>query len=82
MGIQQALSGLVQILINLILDSSIGFFVMPFLTMFAIVRFLRWALSQSRGTPDIDDIQGDAAQLRQRVNQAPERARGAFRRRF
>lgn len=82
MGIQGTLNGLVQALISLVLDGGPGFFVVPFLTMFAIVRFIRWAISASRGTPDVDDIQEEAASLRRRVDQVPERAQRAFRRRY
>lgn len=80
--IRETLSDLVQSLISLVLGSGAGFFVVPLLTIFSVVRFLRWAVSQSRGTPDIDDLQEQSTTLRRRAEAAPDRARRAFRRRF
>lgn len=82
MGTQGALNGLVQGLIDLVLSGSIGFFVVPFITLYSIIRFLRWALSTSRGSPDAGDLHDQAGELRRRADAAPDRAQRAFRRRY
>lgn len=80
---RETMAALVETLINGVLNNSgLGWFIWPFITIFAIIRFLRWALSQSRGTPDIDDIQGTVSQYQQRAQSAPDRAQRAFRRRY
>ena len=80
---RESMAALVEFLINGVMDSQgLGYFVVPFITMFAIIRFLRWALSQSRGSPDIDDLQGTVNQYQQRAQAAPDRAQRAFRKRY
>lgn len=77
-----ALRDLVVTLFDLIFSPRVGFFVLPLITIFLIIRFLRWTVSQSRGTPDLDDIQEGFDQARQRAQDVPRRARNSFRRRF
>ena len=82
MDIQTVLSSRVQQLIDVVLGSGMGFFVVPFLIMFSIVRFLRWMLSTSRGSPDIEDIQESAVQLRGQAERTQANVARTFRRRY
>ena len=82
MDIQPVLSQLVQDFIALALGSGMGFFVVPFLIMFSIVRFLRWMLSTSRGSPDIEDLQESAVQLRGQAERTQANVARTFRRRY
>jgi len=82
MDIQTVLSSLVQQLIDVVLGSGMGFFVVPFLIIFSIVRFLRWMLSTSRGSSDIEDIQESAVQLRGQAERTQANVARTFRRRY
>lgn len=85
MGIREAIAALMQELISLILGTGAGWFVGPFLTLFFIMRFLRWVVTQGRGGPDAEEISEQAGEYQRRITSTPGRldaARGKFRRRY
>lgn len=83
MGIRYALHDLVGGLIGLLTGTiGPGWFFMPILTILAIVRFLRWIVSNTRGGPDLDTMTEQGAEYRRQMGQAPARIRNAIRRRY
>lgn len=81
MATQQALYGLFLSLIDFLLSSAAGFFFAPLLTLFFLLRFLRWPASY-RGGSDLDDMREQYSEYRQRAEQAPSRFRDSSRKRY
>lgn len=83
MGIQQALSELVQQLVALIFNvAGAGFFLIPLLTLRWVVRFLRWGISLARGGPDLDEMEQQMWQQREHVQRVRSQIRSTFKRRY
>lgn len=66
---------LIQAIVGVILHPTILVIVMPFILIFAVVRFLRWSYSQGTGTPDYSDSEEIFSEIRTRTEYARERLR-------
>lgn len=78
-----ALSGLLQALISLLLNSGAGFFVGPIVLLYFIIRWLKGLASyRGRSGPDFETMRDQFDDYRQRVEQIPNRLRGSTRRRY
>lgn len=66
-------------LIDLILSSGGGGLVAAILSLFFVLRFLRWALAASRGGSDAEEIAEQAGNYRRRLESAPGRLRDTVR---
>jgi hypothetical protein len=85
MDLRYALAAFVKDMIDLALSPlGAGFFVIPLLTMRWIIRFMRWGIGVTRGGDNLEDMQQEYWNLREKsLSQRQQvRCRDSFRRRY
>lgn len=83
MAYRYVLADLFKSLIDLLLTGGAGFFIAPIITLYFVLRFLKWLASyRGRSGPDFEEMRDQFDTYRQRAEQAPARLRGSIRRRY
>ena len=82
METQQAMSGLFQALIGFLFSSGPGFFITPFVLLLFVLRLFKWLASYRGKGSDLEEMQQQAHEYRQRFTDAPQRLRGSIRKRY